>query len=314
MEYYPFHAMNTQILLAAEGKEQQVQEGFDKAREYIEACERRFTRFSEESELSHLNQSSGNWFQASSELFDLVYQAQRFVSLSCGLFNPAILPALRSVGYDRSMDEIRLAGSLATFSDNIYDVPDFQTIRLETASNGIWMPPGMQIDLGGIAKGWIAEKTAILLSGFATTCAVNAGGDLFAIGIPKDENAWQIGLEDPLHPEKNLAVLNVKPGAVATSSIVKRAWKQGDHQRHHLIDTRTGQPAQTDWLSVTVFARHGIEAEVFAKSLLIAGSNGYLDILQKAGNIAFIAIDREGNLWGNSPTLIQSMENTHVNY
>ncbi len=120
------------------------------------------------------------------------------------------------------------------------------------------------------------------------------------IGCPADEEAWRIALEDPRDPEQTLAVLQVGPGAVATSSITRRRWEQGDTVRHHLIDPRRGAPAETDWLSVTVVAPHADTAEVYAKALLIAGSRGRSS-LAHLGNIAFIAVDREGQLWGSDP-------------
>ena len=142
----------------------------------------------------------------------------------------------------------------------------------------ILLPPGMALDLGGIAKGWIAEQAALILSDFSSACAVNAGGDMFLIGFPDGEDHWSVALEDPLQPEIHLTTLKVDPGAVATSSVTKRTWKQGEKQRHHLIDPRTGEPAVTDWLSMTVIAAHAYEAEVFAKALLIGGPKECEDI------------------------------------
>ncbi|MDE3091462.1 MAG: FAD:protein FMN transferase, partial [Chloroflexota bacterium] len=164
----------------------------------------------------------------------------------------------------------------------------------------ILLPRGMRIDLGGIAKGWIAERAAQLLDPFSTACAVNAGGDLFAIGTPPGEDAWQVALEDPRDPNRTLAILRVGPGAVATSSITRRRWMQGDRARHHLIDPRGGVPAETDWLSVTVVAPRAAVAEVFAKALLIAGSRDAERIAARRDDIAFIAVDGDGRLWGSS--------------
>jgi thiamine biosynthesis lipoprotein len=97
-------------------------------------------------------------------------------------------------------------------------------------------------------------------------------------------------------------MLNIPPGAVATSSITKRAWKQGEKQRHHLIDPRTGEPAETDWLSVTVIAAHADLCEVFAKALLIAGPREAQTIAQNA-DISYLAVNREGNILGTQESL-----------
>lgn len=299
MESYSFRAMNTGLILGAEGQPGEIQAGFKRARAYIEACERRFTRFSEQSELSQLNASSGSWFYASDDLFDLVQQARRFVDRSGGLFNPAVLTALKAAGYDKSMDDIRLNGVSSKSSVAEVEVGDFRAIKIDPSSRGIWLPAGMEIDLGGIAKGWIAERAAGILSEYTTACGVNAGGDLFLIGYPESETRWTVGIEDPFDPSRDLAILRVNPGAVATSSVIKRRWQQGGQARHHLIDPRTGKPAETDWASVTVTAPDGAAAEVFAKVLLMAGSKGADKVAAQAPEITFVAVDTQGKLWGN---------------
>jgi thiamine biosynthesis lipoprotein len=111
---------------------------------------------------------------------------------------------------------------------------------------------------------------------------------------------WDVYLEDPRAPTETLAQLHIPSGAVATSSIMKRAWAQGEKLRHHLIDPRTGEPAETDWLSVTVIAPDVITAEVYAKALLIAGAQDLPPLLRAQPDLTFIAVDAEGNLSGSA--------------
>lgn len=299
MEYCEFRAMNSAIVLAAEGNPREVEHAFLAARNYIEESEARFTRFSDQSELSQLNRLAGQWFQPSPAMFELLKLAQQYVDRTDGLFDPSILPELKRAGYNRSMDEIRLVGADPYEAESVRARLSIQTYLLDEETGQVWLPPGMQIDLGGIAKGWIAEQAARLLSQETSTCAVNAGGDLFMVGLPSGQSAWEVGLEDPRDPSQNLATLQVGPGAVATSSIMKRAWLQGDRRQHHLIDPRSGAPAVTDWLSVTVIAPQAAVAEVFAKVLLIAGPDQALELLAGDGALAFIAVDRQGKLWGS---------------
>ncbi|HEX9018786.1 MAG TPA: FAD:protein FMN transferase, partial [Anaerolineaceae bacterium] len=185
MRFHEFRAMNTNILLAAEGEPQRVAEGFRAIEEQIHAQEARFTRFADTSELSALNHSAGGWFHASSEMFEVLRQAQRYYQTTNGLFNPGILQALENAGYDRSMDEIRAAGGVASLLNKRPVRSDlFAQMRMDDRGNSIFLPAGLRIDLGGIAKGWIAERAARNLSRFARVCLVDAGGDMFACGIP----------------------------------------------------------------------------------------------------------------------------------
>jgi thiamine biosynthesis lipoprotein len=300
MEYHRFRAMNSDLILAAEGDSELVATGFELAQSYIANSEARFSRFLPESELSRLNRQAGNWFYASPDLFEILELAQNSYGMTNGLFNPAILKALEHAGYDRSMDEIRGGGVVRADNREKICVPDFGTVQLEASSRGVLLPTGMQVDLGGIAKGWIAEQAAQKLSLFANTCAVSAGGDMVLAGLPEREQAWEVDLEDPLDPDQTLAILKVGPGAVATSAVTKRRWKQGQRMQHHLIDPRTGMPAKTDWLSVTVIATSAAIAEVFAKAMLIAGSMGVTELSQPKGLIAYVSVDSKGKLWGSN--------------
>lgn len=299
MEYDTFRAMNTDIVVAAEGPADGVQHGFTAARRYIAESEARLTRFTDSSELAHLNASTGTPFQASPELFDVVQQAKGFAADTCGIFDPAILSALEAAGYDRSLDDIRAngAGPRRTVAPV---AATWRDIRLDERTLTILLPTGMRLDLGGIAKGWIAERAARVMDEFTSACAVNAGGDMFARGLPGDESAWQVALEDPRDQENILAVLRLGPGAVATSSTTRRRWQQAGQWQHHLIDPRRGAPAQTDWLSVTAIAAHATEAEVFAKALLIAGSQEAPALAAGFPNLTFIAVDADGRLWGSA--------------
>jgi len=300
VEEYTFRAMNTDIVLLAEGVPEAIGHGFDEVRALIQTLEARFTRFSDTSELAQLNRAGGTWFRASKEMFEVVREACVYVDQTDGLFDPAVLDALEWAGYDKSMDEIRAGGAgLPRFGIKPV-IHDFRAVQFDVATCGIRLPQGMRLDLGGIAKGWIVERAARALAAFAEACAVSAGGDIFTVGLPADESAWRIAIENPHDAEQILAILRVGPGAVATSSIRKRCWRQGDHIRHHLIDPRRGAPAETDWSSVTVIAPHATAAEAFAKALLIAGSDKAERIAARHHDLIFLAIDNSGQLWGPS--------------
>ncbi len=136
---------------------------------------------------------------------------------------------------------------------------------------------------------------------------------MFMVGLPDGEPAWKIGLENPLAPEEDLAVICTGPGAMATSSITKRKWIQNGQIQHHLIDPRTLQPVETDWLSVTVLAPHAAECEVFAKALLIAGSKGAHKVALDKKTMAYIAVDKNGKLWGlNNLLEVKHVELEHA--
>jgi thiamine biosynthesis lipoprotein len=326
VQYHELKAMSTEIVVAAEGSAESVSVGFKKVEAFNE---QRFTRFSETSELAELNRSAGAWFSASSEMFEVISLASRLHRLTRGLFDPAILVALEMAGYDRSIEAVRAVAEgvvnsqpfpvrqpAGFFMDEglqpplpVRSVPTwnghyhFSDVRLDSDRGRVWLPLGLRIDLGGIAKGWIAERAARLLSIYCKTCAVDAGGDMFLIGLPEGESCWRVALEDPRKPNHNLAILKASPGAVATSAISKRTWLVDGKAYHHLIDPRSGRPAEADWLSVTVMAPHAAEAEVYAKSLLIGGRREVGRVAGPAVDIEFFTVDPHGKLWGSQNSL-----------
>jgi len=312
VEYHSFPAMSTTVLAGAEGSLGAVIAGFRRVEALVREHERRFTRFSEQSELSALNRSAGSWFEVTPEMYEVLGLALRYHHETGGLFDPAVLDRLEQAGYDRSIEivQARSGAQNPTPSAAVGPHPDFGEVELAADRLAVRLPPGMRIDLGGIAKGWIAEQAAHLLNRYSPACAVNAGGDQYACGVPYDEPGWQVGLEDPFDPKHDLAELTVGPGAVATSSIIKRRWRRGQSENHHLIDPRTGQPAHTPWASVTVITDTAAKAEVLAKALLIAGQDGSERLMARYPKSAFIAIDMQGSLWGSE----NSKEFSYGNY
>lgn len=292
--------MNSNLVMAAEGEPRKVAHGFEEARKYLESGESRFSRFLENSELSALNRGAGEWVSVSTELYEVVHEAYTFAGETGGLFDPSVLGALENAGYDRSMDEIRALGSNLSGTHNTHGHGGFLATQFDPSSIAIRLPSGTRVDLGGIAKGWLAERAARVLAEYTSACAISAGGDLFAVGLPAGQSAWDVALEDPRDERESLALLRVGPGAVATSSVTKRRWHQDGRTMHHLIDPRTGLPAETVWLSVTVIAPHATTAEVFAKCLLIAGPGEAEKLAARRNDTAFIAADGEANLWGSS--------------
>jgi len=299
MEYSEFCAMNTDIVLAAEGNAPEIAHAFADARELFNTYEARLSRFLDTSELSRLNRSNGAWFAASGDLYELVKLASDLSDETQGLFDPTILDALENVGYDKSIDDIRSHG-VSRLAHSIQRPPfDFGTIEFNSHERSIRLVRGTRIDLGGIAKGWVAERVARRLDEVCDACAVSAGGDMFMLGLPRGESAWRVSLEDPRDPEETLAILQITSGAVATSSTTRRKWTQGKKTRHHLIDPRTNLPAETDWLSVTAIAPSAAVAEVFAKALLIAGSQRAEQVAALRPGIEFVAVDGDGKLVGS---------------
>jgi thiamine biosynthesis lipoprotein len=211
----------------------------------------RLTRFTTDSELSHFNRSGGQWVDVSPLLESMLREALRAHELSGGLVNAAVLPAVLATGYTRTFSEGPTSVTATVLPPALHEV-------LELREGQARLLRGATIDLGGIAKGFLADRLAADLGDNAL---VNLCGDLYARGGGETGDGWPVGMGGD-------TVLLHDMGC-ATSGTRKRAWGP---DLHHLIDPRTGLPARSDLAEVSVIAKTGADAEVFAKAALMLGS------------------------------------------
>lgn len=287
---YDFRAMGTQIdLWLWCDSEARAQEAFRSTERFFARTEARLSRFRASSELSRLNRSAGTPFAASPRLYEMVALALEWRAHTDGIFDPAILPALEVAGYDRSFD--RLPSERATDANTRPAKRAYGEIELGP-DRRITLPAGTAIDLGGIAKGWSAQQAAYQL-GMVGPAMVDAGGDIACAGTPPS-GSWVVGVADPLADERDMASLSLNHRVVATSSRMKRRWTLGGRRAHHLIDPRTGKPAVTSVVSVTVVSPRLPDAEIHAKTALILGEVQGVEYLNEQTDASAMMVTDDG--------------------
>jgi thiamine biosynthesis lipoprotein len=153
----------------------------------------------------------------------------------------------------------------------------------------------MSLDFGGIAKGWCAHQVMKRLR-FDGPALVNAGGDIAISGPRADGSQWQVGIADPFHPGAEIETLYLNACGVATSGKDRRRWTRNGILQHHIIDPFTGQPAETDLLTVTVVAPTVIKAEAAAKAAFILGSRAGMEWLEAHSELAALFILDDGRV------------------
>jgi thiamine biosynthesis lipoprotein len=223
----------------------------------VYAFEQRLTRFRPDSELSRFNAAAGHRVAASPLLAELLQTALDAWLLTDGLVNAAVLPALMAAGYDRSIEQVRRrAAATAAPTHPAQPAPPLPDV-LQVGNDWARLAPGCAVDLGGIGKGWLADRLCERLE----NAAVNLGGDVATAGDGPDDQGWSVGLCDGW-------AIALRRGGVATSGTEARRWANG----HHLIDPRTGRPADTDLCAVSVVAADTATAEALSKAAVLLGS------------------------------------------
>jgi thiamine biosynthesis lipoprotein len=273
---------------------QEAQELLSQVPTWFEGWEARLSRFRPESELNQLNKVQDEWLRVSDVLFENLRASQWAAQYSQGLFDPTMLVAIEALGYDRDFDllmnhktENSIGVSAPAFG--------FPLVKLDPARKRVRLPLGVAIDLGGISKAWAAEQAAQRLGRLAPAL-VDAGGDIALSGPRMQDQSWPIAVASPFFPEEDLGWLWVKEGVVATSGRDYRRWQAQGEWHHHLLDPRTGFPAETDVIAATVVGDHSWQAEAGAKAALILGAEQGLAWLNQKPEVEGLLVRETGNV------------------
>lgn len=255
------------------------------ARERLAHLEALWSRFRPDSEISRLNASGSH--RVSEETRALVHLAVEACDATGGLFDPTILDALIASGYDRSFEVLDPSGPTDARS---MAVPGCDAIAFD--GDRIVLRRGATFDPGGIGKGYAADLVCEELSARAGVrgACVNLGGDLRVAGEGPGGEPWVIEIEDPFG-RAPLGVVALEDGALATTSRTRRRWQRGGVERHHVIDPRSGVPADGGLAAVTVIAGDAWWAEVIAKAIFVAGSAHARDVARDAEVEALLVAD-----------------------
>lgn len=172
-------------------------------------------------------------------------------------------------------------------------VPTLADVVADAEAQTIRVPAGAHLDFGGVAKGWAANQAMLALSTYGSAL-FSAGGDIAVSGPRANGDAWDISVEDPFEPGAFMEMLYLERGGVATSGKDYRNWMRAGVPQHHIIDPRTGLPAETDIITATVIAPTAMHAEALAKAVLISGSEAGLAWLDSDDSLAGLLVLENG--------------------
>ncbi|MDO7905956.1 FAD:protein FMN transferase [Paenibacillus sp. JX-17] len=291
---HTFEAMNTTVVTLGLSPLHQ-----NKAEKWFAFAEQTFSRFRPNSELSWLNRMAGRSFLASPLMYELLSEADRCYHKTGGLFNPYMGKIIAQIGYRESFD--RLPSPNAVRAQVTAPKLPKNPACFQPDNSSITLHQDAEVDLGGIAKGWSAHRLAEMLQREGVSRgAVNAGGDIAVWG--KENEHLQVEVDDPFHPGQTRLTLRINGSAgVATSSVMKRRWtNQHGQEYNHIINPWSGTSSRSDLAQVTVTAPDLVQAEVYAKSVLMLGAKAGLDWLSDVQpGFGVAGITTEGRLVTN---------------
>jgi thiamine biosynthesis lipoprotein len=197
-----------------------------------------------------------------------------------GAFDPTVGPLMRAYGFRPS------AARVPSEREREEAAARVGWKRVELGPGGAslrFAVPGMEVDLGGIAKGCALDVAARRLeaAGGARGALLDLGGNLLAIGSPPEGGLWRIAIKDPEDPQRAGALLAFEGGAVSTSANYENRFEAGGATIGHLMDARTGGPSASDVVSATVLAATATRSDALSTALVVAGSAGAASILER---------------------------------
>ena len=260
-----FFAMDTVMLITVYG------EGAPSAEKACEniiySLDKLLSTSGDLSEISTINKNGGG--RISTETADLLRTACDLYDLTDGAFDMTVNPLVSAWGfYSRDytvLTESDVTGLLTSVgSDKL----------IFNGDKVVFSVPGMAVDLGGIGKGYASDRLRAILTEYGITSALaSLGGNVVAYGAKPDGSDWNIAVQDPDAPNGYIGILQVSDKMVVTSGGYQRYFESGGKIYHHILDPKTGFPAESGLKSVTIVSEDGTLADGLSTALFVMGKD-----------------------------------------
>lgn len=254
--------------------------------------EQLFSKTISDSEISLLNRN-GKLINANEHTLSIVKSAIHFSELTNGVFDITIAPI--SSLWDFRSDSPTLPDTNAI--NNALKLVDYKNIKIE--NNDItFLHDGMSIDLGGIAKGYIADQLVNYLQEKGVSSAIiSLGGNIYAMGCKSDSSAYNIGIQKPFASQnETCAVINISNKSVVTSGVYERYFYLNNNLYHHILDTSTGYPINNGLLSVTIISDSSLDGDALSTGIFALGLDKGMSLINSLDNIEAVFVDSNNNI------------------
>jgi thiamine biosynthesis lipoprotein len=245
----------------------------------MQRVDRLLSNYDPASELSAMNRSAARApFHASAELFAFVKRSHNFFTATHGAFDPTVGPLVRAWGFFTPQPAKPPEAQIAAARS----MSGFARVRLDEASRTVsYAVPGLEIDPGGIGKGYAVDMAVdVLRRAGIWSALVSAGGStLYAIGHPPDRPAWTLGIGDPSDRERPVRLVHLRDNSVSTSGVSQKFVLVDGHRYSHIFDPRSGDPVE-GMCQVSVVAGNATESDALTKAAFILSRDETLRLFE----------------------------------
>lgn len=247
------------------------------------------------SEVSAINNSNGNSVDVSNDTAELLNLAVMYSDISDGKFDITISPAAELWNFTAEEPKVPSDDEIKKAAEKI----NYKNIEINETSI-VLKGEGTAIDLGGIAKGYIADKAKdFLVENKVEKAIINLGGNIYVICPEDDEKGFTIGIQEPFAPSGTLyGTVKLKNGSVVTSGVYERGFEENGIRYHHILDTETARPIENNLYSVTIIAPSSAHADALSTTCFALGLEDGLKLINKTDDIeaVFITDDMQYHL------------------
>lgn len=283
-------AMDTYMTLTAYGKN--AEQGLDQAAESIHRIEEIFSVTDSQSEIYRVNHRTENTVKVSEQCLQVLQEALEVSERSEGAFDISIYPILKAWGF--TTGEYRVPSGVEI--ENLQKKAGFEKINIDVKTETITLEDGMEIDFGGIAKGYAGDEAVNAVKEIGVESAIfSLGGNIQTLGSKPDGSAWVVAVKDPENPENFIGTVKVRDQAVVTSGGYERYFEENGKKYSHIINPDTGYPAESTLLSVTIIGEKGILCDALSTALYVKGLEGASEYWKTYGGFeaVFVTENRE---------------------
>ncbi len=266
-----------------------VQAAFDE----IKRLEQLLSTWRSDSELSQVNAEAGRRpVQVSRETVELVVRSIEMAQLTSGGFNIAVGPAMDAWSFTERQ-QIPTGEEL----QRLKPLVDWTIIQINKQTRTIYLPrEGMRIDVGGIGKGYAADRmVAEMKRAGAVGGSVALSGDIKTFGVLPDRNGFPVGIRHPREEGALIAMIDLKDEAISTAGDYERFFEQDGIRYHHILDPQTLQPARA-CQSVSVIAKEGVVADGLDTGIFVLGPEAGMALVERLPHVEAIIVDDEGKM------------------